>query len=351
MGADYTSTEYLNGVITQVRRVPSFFLNAFFRSAVFSDKEKVAIERKNGKPMITPYVHPMAEGKIIPGEGYTVDELDPAYLKDTRSFDPEKPIKRRAGEALGGSLSLEQRYQAIVAQDMQEMQEFFDRRKEIMAAEAIITGKLVVKGQGFDTTVDFKRPADHTVVLAGAEKWDVVNADGLGTANIKKQLETYGRKISKAGGGLAKTVIMDPLAWDLFSVNKFILGKETGALQLPKGSSTSLVVDPTILEDGAAEYKGSWGGFDFWVYQAEYVNPEDGKSYNVMPDKTMIMVGTMVEGTRYFGAIRHLRYLRAVESWVNSWEDNNPSREFSQLHSAPLMVPHRPYATMCITVA
>jgi hypothetical protein len=311
----------------------------------------VMIERNNGKPMITPYVHPMAEGKIIPGQGSSLDTLKPAYLKDTRAFEPTKAIKRKAGEALGGSLSMEQRYKAIVAQDLSEMTEYFDRRKEVMAAEAIITGKLVIKGDGFDATVDFKRPSDHTFALQTTDKWDAVDSDGFGTAPIDEQLETWASKLSKAGGGMANIVIMDPKAWALFRKNRLVRGKDYGTLNLTRGSNTDLIVDPSLFEDGLQSYKGNYGSFEIWVYQAEYVNPEDGKSYNIMPDNTVVMVGNQVEGTRYFGAIMDVDVLRAQESWVNSWKENNPSRQFYQLHSAPLMVPHRPYATMKITVA
>jgi len=347
---DFYSTEYLNGIVESFKKVPSFFLKKYFTAQINSDREEVVIERKNGKARITPFVAPMSEGKVTPGTGSTLDTLKPAYLKDMRAFDPNKAIKRMAGEALGGALTLQERKAAIVAQDLAEMDESFERRKEVMAAEAIITGKLVIKGEGFDTSVDFQRPSDHTFALSGADKWDVVNADGFGTANVKKQLETYARKIANAGGGLVKDVIMDPLAWDYFSNMRQLISKE-GYLNLQRGTGIAVNVDPTVLEDGNAEYKGSWNGFDFYVYQAEYIDPFDGSTKNIMPDKTVVMVGSKVEGCRYYGAIMDEDVMMPIEKYVDTWAKKNPSRRWYQLQSSPLMVPHRPYATLAFTVA
>jgi len=170
---DLFSTYTLNRVVVpRLRTMPKLFLT-MFPSVIQSDKDEILYDvTKAIRPGATPFVHPMAKGRVIEGAGYSTKSLKPAYVKDIRVHTPHQNLKRLAGEQLGGTLTQEQRMLARVASDVQDQMDRLQNRFEVMAAEAVIFGTQTIKGEGFDELVDFGKSAASKTVLAGANKWN-----------------------------------------------------------------------------------------------------------------------------------------------------------------------------------
>ena len=100
---DIYSSIYLSKVIRRMRPNPSFFFDSYFNQEVLHESHEVAIDIMEDKPRMTPYVHPMKEGKIVESLGYRTKSVAPAYLKDKRVHNPLKALRRVAGEPLTGS--------------------------------------------------------------------------------------------------------------------------------------------------------------------------------------------------------------------------------------------------------
>jgi hypothetical protein len=67
---------------------------------------------------------------------------------------------------------------------------------------------------------------------------------------------------------------------------------------------------------------------------------------------TVLVGSTGIDGVRHFGAIRDLKAgIQARQYFVKSWEEEDPSRRFLLMQSAPLLVPYRPNAVLSATVA
>src|SRR5690606_30176817 len=112
------------------------------------------IDRVTDKPRLTPFVHPLHEGKIVDSVGYATSVVKPAYLKDLRVHNAQKAIKRRAGEQLTGTLSPAQRRSANIVADIADQMRMFYRRREVMAIEAIMDSKATVVGEGLNAEID-----------------------------------------------------------------------------------------------------------------------------------------------------------------------------------------------------
>ena len=321
--------------------VPTVFLDLFFPEVLTHDTEEVYFDKVTDKPRLTPFVHPLHEGKVIDSAGYITKSVKPAYVKDLRVHNPLKALKRRAGESLTGSLTPAQRQQANIVADLADQNRMFTRRMEVMAIEAIRDGKATIIGEGFNAVVDFGRDASLTETLTSGDRWSTADLD------IPAQLEEWSQQIADFDGSV-EAVIMDVKAWNLMRNNS----KVQKLLDIRRGvADTNLIIEPQMAVRAGVQYKGMVGNFPIWVYTGSYIDPADGQTKKYMPDNTVVLAGRRVEGVRHFGAIMDVEVLVARERYAQSWIEKNPSRRMVMMESAPLLVPYRPNSSMKITVA
>lgn len=340
---DIFSTQVLAKVVERLHTPPSFLLDTFFPNVQTSDKEEIFFDVTDSKPRISPFVSPLLPGKVVDSGGYQTKSFKPAYVKDKRRFDVNIPYKRVAGETIGGSLSPAQRYERALATHLKDQLDNLTRREEVMAAEILRTGKVVVSGEGYPAqTVNFGRDEALTKALAGSATWD---SSGV---NPVDDLEDWAIAIQDKSGVVAKTVVMDPQAWKLFRSNEIV----QKYLDIRRGTSNSINIDPQIIsESEKARYAGSIGDFAIWVYNDTYID-DKGVTCKLLPEKTVLLGSREgLEGTRCYGAIHDEKAnWTANRYFTKSWLEEDPSVRWLLLQSAPLVVPYRPNASMCVTV-
>lgn len=341
---DIFSTHVLAKVVEYLPTPSSFLLDTFFPQVQTSDKEEIFFDVTSSKPRISPFVSPYMPGKVVDGTGFQTKSFKPAYVKDKRRFDATIPYKRVAGEVIGGNLSPAQRYERAIATTLQDQLENLTRREEVMAAEILRTGQVVISGDGYPSqTVNFGRDASLSKVLTGSNTW--TNA----TAKPLDNLETWAGDIQSKAGVVAKTVIMEPEAWKAFRTNPNV---EKYLVDLRRGTSNTLNVDPMVRgKNDKARYVGSIGDFDIIVYNDVYIN-DAGAETKLLPANTVILGSRDgLEGTRCYGAIRDEKAnWTASRYFTKSWLEEDPSVRWLLLQSAPLVVPYRPNAVSCVTV-
>jgi hypothetical protein len=170
---DLWTTAVLLGVIANLKRAPRFLLDRYFPTEFSDPSEEIHFDMIPGKRRIAPFVSPLVEGKVMEALGRKTMVFKPAYVKPKTPVDSRAPFRRAVGERIGGGMSPEARQQAYVAQVVSDHIDMIDRRLEVMASEALRTGKVVVSGEGYQTvTVDFSRTAGNTIAaLAGTARW------------------------------------------------------------------------------------------------------------------------------------------------------------------------------------
>lgn len=340
---DLYSTNSLNGIVESLKRTPAFVLNTFFTQVETSDTEEIHfdVEIDGKKRRLAPFVHPLKEGKIVESRGYSTKTFRPAYTKDKRVHDANRPFKRSAGEQIGGNANVTpaQRQQLNVTRDLRDQVDILTRRLEVMAVEALRTGKVTVKGEGFDTVVvDFGRDAGLTITKTAGTKW--------GDAGVEpaEDLEAWALTVLQGSGSSIRTIIMDPNAWTKFRKSSALLDKKLDLSRVKSGE-----INLGMLPDHV-QYKGNDGTFDYWVYADWYVDPDTGNETAMLPSGTVIGVGDVM-GVRHFGAIKDEDAgYQSREYFSKSWVQQDPSVRFLLMQSAPLMVPYRPNASFCATV-
>lgn len=338
MAIDVFDTAMLNRVVRQIDVDPeAWLLTSFFPTSVEEDKETIYFDVETERPRITPFVSPLREGRMVESEGFTTNNFKPAYAKDKRRFDPDRPVTRTIGEPLTGSLTPEQRTERLLAKDIANMNRMLTRREEVMASEALRTGQVTVSGEGFDTVVvDYGRASALTVApLTGGARWSET------TATPVADIETWAQLIYDNGGGVATNVIMAPDAWRAARQRDDV----QALFESRRGSASEGELGP--LAARRVRNPGTIGEFNIWVYQDQYLD-EDGATQLMMPSGTVLLVnGAQLEGVRHYGMIKDYEAMhRAQRAFFKSWVEKDPSARLLLMQSAPLVVPYRPNATL-----
>lgn len=343
MAGSIYDTSTLLEVSRFTKAINPFWLSFFPRQINFETADiffdKVDLDYRKLAPLVVPNV----QGRANSISGYNSVSFKPAYVKPKTIIDPNMVIERQAGEALGtGSLSLEQRKAAVIAEIMRQHDTQLTNRNEWLAARALIDASVTLSGEDYPTTtVNFQRHASLTYTLAGAARWSQVGA--LPLDDIKAaRVNAYTRS-----GAVIRRVVFGGTAWDYFTARvdiKALMDKNYGGLN----------VNIQRAADGfeGQEYMGTYGGIfgggqiDLWVDRSKYVD-EAGAEQFFLEQKSVVGFSD-VEGVRCFGAIKDFDALRAMERFPKMWREQDPSVEYLMTQSAPLMVPKKPNASFKI---
>jgi len=343
----------LDGVQRRLKTAPRFWLTMYGRQINF-ETEWIMFDRVyEDNRKLAPFVVPNVAGRPSRLNGFESDRFKPAYSKQKDIVDYTMHMDRVAGEALGGTLSYDQRRDAVVAYLLQQQKEKLQNTFNWLAARATIDGKVTIIGEDYpETLVDFRRHANLTVTLTGAAKWDQTTATPL--QDIKEaRIEANGQS-----GSRIKEWVFGQDAWEDFTQRvdlKDLLDKNYG------GVTASNITRINALTEGypdTIEYMGrisgadGQGAIDAWVDSTRYISPIDGKQKYYLDQGSVVGVSRDgMGGTRCFGAIKDRKAgYKAMEYFFKNWEEEDPSQEYLLTQSAPLMVPRDPNATVLLKV-
>lgn len=337
---DIFSTAVLAAVVAQLPQPAPFILNSFFPQIQTETSEDIHFDVDTSRRRISPFVSPIVAGKVVLDKGYTTQTFTPAYIKDKRVFDANRPFRRLLGEQIGGTLAPAQRLQAALATNLADQIAMLTRRQEVMAVEVLRTGAITIAGDMYPSvSLSFGRDAALTpATLTSTAAWTHADAKPL------DNLQTWSMLVTEKSGSTANTVVMDITAWKSFSQNAQVaklLDRFRGSDQL----------NPTVTGEGG-RYMGNIGDLDIWVYAGWYEHPDTAAVTPYLPANTVLVLGADIEGTRAYGAIRdEAAGFQAMPYFSKSWTEQDPAVRYLLLQSAPLIVPYRVNASLCATVA
>lgn len=343
------STTDLIQVVPTLKRPQKFLLDKFFPNIQNSETEFVAIDIDVGLRRMSPFISPLVQGKLVEQRKYQTNTYKPAYIKDKRAPDLRKPIMRQIGERIGGgNMTAGDREMANVAFEMADQIDMLDRRLEWMAASALLHGKVIVSGEGFETeVVDFGRDGQLTIALIGDKQWGTkanFNAAGRDTVPADN-IEEWQTLMLRLSGAQATDLVFTTSAWQKFANDE----KVFGAVYFPKQSEAgSINVGPQVAP--GAVYKGRWGQFDLWLYNDWFID-DDGVEQPMLPDGYMLMSGQQLMGTRAFGSIIDPAFnYQAMPYAPKTWVENDPAQRILLMQSSPLVIPSRVNACLAAKV-
>jgi hypothetical protein len=337
----------LDAMVVQMERPNPWLLRTFFPGEKLFGTRAIEFDLVDRGRRMAPFVSPLSQGKPMRREGFRTKQLSPAYIKPTDLVTPQEGFTRMPGEAYGGVMSPQARFDRLVSQQLGEHLDSIENRLEWMAAQALVTGGITISGDDYPTVhVDFGRDATLTVSLVGAAKWTTTTAaplDDLEAAALSV------RRISK--GAIVTDIVMDGATWNVLKKFQSIQDLLDIRFRRSLGEDSRIEQGPrTKLNE--AVYVGTINGIlDLWVYDSYYLD-DTGTEQPYLPPYTVLgIAGNALEGKQYFGAILDLdANIEPRRTFTKSKVKFNPSGLELVTQSAPLVAPKRPNAMFVLTV-
>lgn len=331
----------------RARPAPVSLLSLFFPAIIEEATEEIHFDTEDKPRRLAPFVSPLSQGKVVEALGFATKTFKPAYVKDKRVFDANRPLKRMMGEALTGSLSPEQRIQMHLVMQLADQIAMIRRRKEVMASEVLRTGSCVIAGDEYPSvTVNFGRAAALTKTLTGgAAEWDDAGIDPI------NNIEDWALEVLQLSGAAPTDVVFTVAAWRKFKFDSTgaIRTHFTAAIDLSRAKDQSSI-DVGPRPGTGCVFRGELGNLRLWTYADWYVDSA-GVEQPIMPADSLIMGSASIEGAQCHGAVRDEEAgYQAMEFFPKSWLEQDPSVRYLMTQSAPLVVPFRPNASLAAVV-
>lgn len=345
------------GVMRNV--IPAFtYWTDLFTGQVNSTDEYIDFEKLPAlNRRLAPFVRPAGTGKPIYTDQSTGYRFKPAYIKVKDAVDPNRVMRRIPGvdpmlspQVANNPMA---RREALKTDMTVQHVRTIQRRWEWMAAQAVQFGAITITGEDYPAvTLDFRRDAGQSIVLAGGARWGQAGVSIIST--LQAWCDLMFQPVGGFGGFPTRLTIganawailrADPEIKDL--MNKFFLN--TGA-DVQRG----MVGSEKVIKVGYLPIGGAGGAtLEIWLYRDTYV-ADDGSEVAMMSPNDVVLTASAeaINGFRCFGAIIDpFAEYQSLDVFARNWmETGDPAQENILHQSAPLMVPTNPNATLRATV-
>lgn len=322
MELSYFTPRVLTGVIN-LRPVKHDLFTRFFRPLDPKPVDVLELQTSLRGASILPAITNYAAGTMRKGEVLSVDYVKAPRFRPKREFRAADLLKTQKGFS-----PYDPRVNPVeraIAEDMDAHRDDIDRMVEIMCAQAAVDGRIdlydMIEGQVVKNyTVDFKRPASHSVTLTGDALWSNPASDLVG------MMETYNLLIQEDTSGHSATdLILGKNAWTAFRRHPDV-----------KDSLDNRRIDIGQLSPRVgAKLKGQWNGLNIWTHNATYNDLEGNTKYYLEPDYALLLAGS-AESVIEFGQPVDVKCEGPAKIFAKQFEQEDPSGIFTIAESRPL---------------
>lgn len=321
------------------QRTNQWLTDTFFPRRVDIEGKKVPVALLNLDQPIAPYVSPCVEGRPIKETGTANVQLLPAaYLKPKSTITPctvyntalLAHLRDLGVIGTGGKLSYSESLQVAQVEKFNFNHNAVDNRIALMAAEALTTGKIIIESDDHERVeIDFGR--DAALTFAPTLVW--TNPAATVIADIQAMVDL----VIQYGQVMPRVAVMSSAVFNA------ALGNAAFKAEFVAPYPTVAPMGVTKFVDGReAQFMGTFGGIDFWVYDASITH--DGVTTRFIPADSFYLIGD-TNGVVAFTQIENLdAYGETMEYFDSMWPNKDPSAIFLMTESAPLTVLNNPNA-------
>lgn len=328
------------GVVRKLPPVHTFFRSTFFRNERTFYTKEVDWDFKKGSRKLAPFVSRMVGGKIVPNTGYETTSYTPPLIAPDKITTVDDILDRMAGENPYSGRTPAQRAVLKMAEDFSELREMITRREEWMCAQAMLTGKIPVIGEGVSDVIDFGFTNKVDLSSDANKKWKG------GKAQTKyEDLKEWHKKVQQTGftncdiclmaDDVATEFLKDPEIQKLLDVKNYNL-----AVIKPTQKENNVTYLGTLHELGLDIYQ-----YNEW-YLDDWTDPANPKEEPMVPSGTVMLASTSAQYSMHYGAITILdqktnKFVTVEGKYVpDTFTKKRPDRRFLSMQSAPVPVPH-----------
>lgn len=348
---DIFTPETMDGIVSALPPVHTFFRDTFFTTVKPEFTEKIRVEFVKGGRKVAPFVNIKEKGKVIKKLGYSTETFETPFIKLKDVTDIEDMIKRLPGELLQNSgITPQDRGIQLMAEQMANFDDMITRREEWMCVKAMMDGVIPVVGEGVNYEIDFGFTNKSTV----ATLWDST----AGTPTPHNDLQAAVEACQKNGYKTPNICIMDRHSW-----NSFLLATKKDEYYTQHKDILDIITVRPERRNDAVSFMGRLRDpdLDIYVYNEWYVDdwtdPENPVEKSLMPKGKVLLANTNARTSFYYGLMmftdpqtqqfRQVVGTRGADSWIQK----DPDCRFLSLASRPLPVPHEVDSWYVLTVA
>lgn len=314
-----------------------FLQKTFFARIERHATRFVEMDIQKTKRHIAAFTHPSLKAKIVERPGFNTVSIEPGYIKESKILRFPDLQSRGMGETVYDDITPEQRAAQIIGEDQRDLDDRFNRREELMCAQALVDGVVPVKGEGFDFDVDFGYVAgDHKQIISGTGAWNTA------TGNPVRDLRRLKREILKRCGIRPDRVIVGSDVADAIMENP-IVAKLLDNRRVEVGN-----IAPAELAEGV-DYVCTLARLPIYSYDEWYLDT-DGTEKALIPADAVILGSTHARCAMHYGPIQNLKCRVRTERFPSSWEEEDGSARYLQLESAPIPCLAQPDAFAVVRV-
>lgn len=305
MAIDIYRTHTMVTAMQLKKKKPTFLRDRYFKTTdkdIFKTEDVLVEYRDEQKRKMAPAVIPLKGGIPVGRRGYKTERITPPYIAPERPLSIDTLNKKQFGETLFSQKKPSERAAAILASDMEELDELIDAREEWMASKALFENGYTMKqyadkygeGEYEEFEIRFYDDAQNPAVYIPTKPWDIKDSEFLDDTFVIAQT-------LKKRGLRATDMIMGPDVAAVLLKNEFLLKLlDNRSLQLAHVDPKEMPAGATSL--GRVNVMGLW--IEFISYAEEIVD-EDGKSKPLVPRGEVCVTAPQMGRTLY-GAVTQL---------------------------------------------
>lgn len=334
--------EKLQALVIGAGVLPTFLRDYFFSVPKYYPNGEVEILIEKNGQQVAPFVSPEIGGEVMERDGKRLDVYTPPEIAPQRVITT-KNLLAAAGNSevtiIEAGSTPESRQAKLIKDDFDDMEKAITRREEMSCAEVLTTGKLTVKGPGYNDVINFWDDADKPfTALAGAALWSAATADPL--VDIE-----FGVSQTQERSGVAATdVVMNASTWALARGSEKLL-KQLDTTNLNVGE----VFTANDLNKMGARLVGRLAGVNIWSYNATFKAQDDEgviTSKKALEDGIVLFGSPNAKTELAYGVVsitdvknqtlKHISARRVANQYLSQ---KNPAGIVNELKTAVLPVP------------
>lgn len=322
----------MGAIIDVTPSVGGFFTENLFKNSKCITGTKVDLDFRKGRRKILPFVSDNAPASIMEKNGFVSSSVETPLLKPSDVTTIQDLKTRGFGENPYSGKTMEDRAIEMLTETAKEFNDYANRTKEWMAAKAITTGKIPVKGEGVNYTIDFN--FTNKIALAGDKKW---NND---TVNPINDIDTWISQVRLTGGRTPNICVMDRKAYQAFINNKYV--KEL----LDIRNMELALIKPAQLSENVT-YGGTLTQYNLsiYIYEEYCINPITKEEEPIIPEGMVILASRNANNIIFYGELviideqtkDFISYV--TEKLFRTYTTVNPDKRYLELQTRPLPVP------------
>ncbi|WP_068783219.1 major capsid protein [Paenibacillus phocaensis] len=278
--------------------VTTFLLDTFFPGFSTFETKHVLMDFKKNRQRVAPFVIEGSNPINIKKDGYRTQMYEAPYINLSDLYDVSMLQSRLPGEAVFGGQSPDQRTLYHMQEGYNEMDDMIIRREELMVAELIQTGQVVIKGYVDDSATQIRTDTldydfDNVINCTGTDQWNT------STSKKYENLLEAVTRVRQAGYNPTRA-ILGSRAWENLRSDKDFMSKYMDIRYAYFGE-----INPQLnIENGNGYmYVGRLTelGLDLFVYMAWYYD-DTTQSLKPYINEDTVIVGTPGLGEMLYGA-------------------------------------------------